>query len=96
MIARITRIKAFCQGILYVAMLGTGFSRVEEANLPEDLVTNLGRLVHVEIGNRAISSVGKGKTRSVHAYEGSARTHDVQFVYQVFPELGIFRILPTE
>jgi len=95
MIGRITRIEPFWQAILCMAMLGTGFSGGEEANLPADLVTSLGKLVHVEIDNRAITVIGKGKVHAVRAYEGSAGTHDVQFVYQIFPELGIFRILPT-
>ena len=67
-----------------------------QTELPSDALTTLREMVTAELDGVAAAPVGSPTGKHVLAYGGSALTHDFEFVYELFPELGIFRILPTK
>ena len=75
--------------------LGVGTTAFGQAAIPPESLNRLRRMVAVELEGHASALVEDATVKHILAYEGSAFTPDVEFVYQLFPTLGMFRILPT-
>ena len=79
-----------------VSMLVLIATTLGQGALPRDVISTLRKIADAELDGRAAAPIGDATVEHVVAYEGSASTPDIEFVYQLFPTLGFFRILPTE
>jgi len=79
--------------VTLLVLIATALGQVD---LPLDVISSLRKTVDSELKGRAVTPIGDATVAHVVAYEGSAFTPDVEFVYQVFPTLEFFRVIPTK
>jgi hypothetical protein len=72
--------------------LSVAFAEVEIPAKTFDLCSDI---ITAELKGRAVALAGKATVTQATVYEGTAFTPDVEFTYQIFPSLGVFRICKT-
>lgn len=88
-----SRVRAFYTlAIMALAAVTSAFGQIV---IPPKPLNRLHDIVAAELKGLTTAPVGNATVKRILAYEGTALTSDFEFTYQIFPALGLYRILPT-
>lgn len=84
---------------LYSAIAAFSFvlnAALGQVDVPVDAQNRLNDIVTGELKGQAVGFVGDARLERISGYEGAASMTEFEFIYQVFPALGVYRIVPTK